>query len=386
MNLHTIAATQYAQRPKDERFESPAALLAAAEHDRAYSVERTYNTRDLRVGVARATGTDGSPIVDALGMPAPETLRLQSPKGSAGFTHWSFGQLCRMLGAPAAYLRSLPPAIAADALNYGLHDRADHATDAKLLVKQNGGDPIVRACTSETYSRVWNAELWRPLFATVGAGWKTPPTWTGEPAGLYQGDRDAFAILINGGSIVEDPSTRGRATGAGGQDAGTMYRGIIVRNSEVGACSIVIDLILFRAICGNHLLWGASYGKRFRRRHVGQHARRDALRTILDAGRNWSQAGAAADEAIIKQLISAEIAHTREAVIDELQALGATKLQATAAYDACEQSEPASPRSFWGIAQGMTRASQESGYQDERYQLDQLAAAVLARGRKLVAV
>jgi hypothetical protein len=66
-------------------------------------------------------------------------------------------------------------------------------------------------------------------------------------------------------------------------------------------------------------------------------------------------------------------------------AMGATKESATAAYDACERTESASPRSYWGAAQGMTRVSQESGFQDERYALDRIAAAILAKGRKLVA-
>jgi hypothetical protein len=373
------AARQYADRPKDERFPTPAAMLAAAQHDREYSRERTYNTKDLRVVTA---STEFQPT------PAESTLQLQSPKGSADFTHWSFGQLCRFIGAPASYLRQLPPTIAADALNYGLQEQTDHATDARLLIKANGTAPIVRAITSESYGRVWDAELYGAVAETIGqsAGWQAPPTWGGaeaEGCGWYRGDRDSFAILVNGGSIVNDPSGWDRATGRSGD--GSMYRGIMVRNSEVGHCSVWIDTILFRAICGNHILWGATFDQRFKRRHVGEHAKRDAIRTILQAARTFTQQGAAADEAIIRQLIDREIAHTAAAVIDELRGLGATKDQADAAVRACEQFESASPRSFWGVAQGMTRISQDSGYQDDRLQLDQLAAAILARGRKLVA-
>jgi hypothetical protein len=133
------------------------------------------------------------------------------------------------------------------------------------------------------------------------------------------------------------------------------------------------------------MLWGAMYDQRFKRRHVGEHARRDAIRTIYSAARKWAQTPASTDEQIIRGLIDREIAHTRDAVIDELRGLGATREQATAAYDTCEQTETASPRSFWGAAQGLTRVSQASGYQDGRLELDQLAAAILARGRKLVA-
>ena len=99
----------------------------------------------------------------------------------------------------------------------------------------------------------------------------------------------------------------------------------------------------------------------------------------------WVNRSASQDEAIIKALIDTEIASTRAGVVDVLAAGGMTKIAAAAAYDRAEATESASPRSFWGIAQGITRISQDSGYQDERYQLDQLAAQVLARGRKLVA-
>ena len=377
MNTLDTAAREYAKRPPDERFETPAAMLEAAQYDRDHSREVTYNTRDLSVV---STSPDA-----AGGLSASGTLRLQSPKGSAGFTHWSFGQLARMVGAPASYLRQLPPAIAADALNFGLHDAAEHATDAKLLVKANGAAPIIRACTSETYGRVWDAELYGATLETLARDpqWKTPPTWTGESAGAYRGDRDSFLIMVNGGSIVTDPSILRGGTDSRG--SGDMYRGIMIRNSEVGACSITIDLILFRYVCGNHMLWGAMYDQRFKRRHVGDHARRDAIRTIYGAARKWADTPAGADEAIIRGLIDREIAATRDAVIDELRGLGTTREQAGAAYDTAERTESASPRSFWGIANGITRISQTDGYQDGRLELDQLAAAVLARGRKLVA-
>lgn len=376
----TTAAREYARRPEDERFASPAAMLLSAQHDRQNSREVSYNTRELRV-VSLETGADDPGVL------RNQTLELQSPKGRAAFSHWSFGQLARMVGAPASYLRELPPAIAADALNFGLHEQLGHATDAKLLVKANGEAPIIRACTSETYGRVWDAELYGATMETLGSedGWTTPPTWDGQPAGAYRGDRDSFLILTNGGSIVTDPSLRGSAGSSSGGNDGAMFRGIMIRNSEVGACSISIDLILYRYICGNHMLWGAMYDKRFKRRHVGQQAGRDAIRTIYSAARQWANTPASADEAIIRGLIDREIASTRDAVVDELRALGATREQAGAAYDRCVETETVSPRSFWGLAQGLTRVSQDAGYQDGRLELDQLAALVLARGRKLIA-
>jgi len=371
----TTAAREYASRPADERFESVRALVENATHDRDLSVERSYNLKDLAIVTSD----------HVTGIPAG-SLRLQSPKGVAKFTHWSFSQACRMVGAPAGYVRSLPPSVAADCLNFGLKETAA-GTSANLLVKQNGGEPIVRACTSDTYGRVWDADLYGAVqyqLTDRDPAWQLPPTWTGESAGAYRGDRDSFLIVTNGGSIVTDPSLRGTTDG-GDKGNSAMYRGLLIRNSEVGASSIVIEQILFRYVCGNHMLWGAVIDQKFRRRHVKGTIVRDVMKTISQIAFNWANASPARDNAIIKTLIDREIAHTKEGVIDELRALGATAEQAAAMYARCEQTEAVSPRSFWGAVQGLTRLSQDSGYQSDRYELDQLAAKIMARGAKLVA-
>jgi hypothetical protein len=384
MNEQNIgtAAAEYARRPKDESYPSLDALVSVSRTDKEQSAERAYNLKDLRVVEADDW----------------KSLRLQSPKGTAKFTHWSFGQTCRMLGAPASYLRELPPTIAAECLNYGLQESTP-GTTANLLVKQNGGEPIVRACTSDSYGRCWDADLYGSVARQLTANdsrWELPPTWEGPRQGAYRGDRDSFLILTNGGSIVTDPTLRNSGgtyarnyqspSTEGSAPADAMYRGIMIRNSEVGASSVVIETILFRYICGNHMLWGALRDTQFRRRHIGSHVTRDVIREIGRIAYQWANASVERDNAIIRSLVDHEIAHTKEAVIDELRKMGASKDQAETAYTRCEQTEQVSPRTFWGAAQGLTRLSQDTTYQDERYELDKLAAIVMARGAKLVRV
>lgn len=384
--LITTAANQYANRPADERYPSLDALVQAAQYDKDHSAERTYNLRDLRAVPADPLGYLAGTPDNAV---PPSTVMLESPKGRAAFTHYSFGQLSRTLGAPAGYLRTLPPAIAADAINFGLHQAAPVGQAANLLIRANGGTPVVRAATSDTYGRVWDANLYGEMARHFGDGlstrssgggqWISPPTWDGQPAGQYRGDRDSFVIRVDGGSIVEDPSV------GQGQD-GRMFRGIMVRNSEVGHASITVECVLFRFVCGNHNLWGAIMDRQFRRRHVGTKITRDTMSELSTLAWKFNQRSAEQDRAIIQGLIRHEIAHTQEAVIDELRKMGATKEQATEAYHTAEAKEPGcSPRSFWGVAQGLTRNSQESGYQDDRLALDQLAAQVLKRGAMIAA-
>lgn len=371
----STAQNQYFKRPADERFPTVEALIASGQEDKSLSATRTYPLHDLTV------------------TPQANRVVLASPKGQAEFSSWSFGQFCRTVGAPASYVGTLAPSITADALNYGIKQR-EASKDVRLLVKapaSPGQLPQLRAATSDSYGRVWDCDLHSGVRrmlpadgAREGTDWRLPPTWNGEPAGAYRGDRDSFLILVEGGSIVEDPSAAQHGSGQDGNSR-AMYRGIMVRNSEVGASSVSIETVLYRYICGNHMLWGASYASRYKRRHVGENAARDAVRELARIGRAWADQPAGRDQAIIRLLIDREIASTREAVIAELRTVGLTKLQANTAYDATEQHEQASPRSYWGIAQGITRVSQDSGHQDARVELDRLAGKLLTRGQQLVA-
>lgn len=367
----STAQAQYYNRPADERFPTLDALVAAARTDMEHSTERVRNPRDLRAVV----GPNGN-------------VRIASPAGEANLTHWSFGQLARTVGAPASYLReNLSPDLAAACLTYGLR-QTPPASDLKLLIRapQHGASdptPTIRAATTERYSRVWDGPLYQTLAQTFGIGstgsaWTLPPTWDGRPAGAYRSDRDSFVIVVNGGSIVQDPSRR--------DGNGAMYRGLIIRNSEVGAASITILPFTFRWICGNHMIGGFQAGKLYRRRHIGADLNRKTMREIMTLAHAWANRGAAGDEAIIRRLIDLQLAETKDAVIDELRGIGFTEADATAAYETAEQTEPnLSPRSYWGLVQGATRASQERGYQDERLTLDLLASKLLNRGVAKVA-
>lgn len=372
------AQSEYYRRPADERFATVQELVSQATTQRNHSIEKKINAKELKA------------------VEQGDQVALVGPSGNpANLTHWSFGQLCRSIGAPANYLRELPPELCARNINHGLQNTPP-ASDFNLLLQAPNGrpQPTIRACTSETYGRVWDSELYGAIVnqIMVRGDFKLPPTWSGDPGGAYRGDRDSFLIIVNGGSIVEDPSLMNTTyqpppsvPGAANDHDGSpsaMYRGLMIRNSEVGASSIVIDQILFRYICGNHMLWGAMVDKTFNRRHVGEGTLRATLREISSIAFHWTNSGASRDQAIIKSLIDHQIATTKEGVVDELQAIGFTKKMAVAAYDACEMHEHCSPRSFWGIAQGATRVSQASGYQDDRYSLDQLAAKVLKKGAK----
>ena len=356
---------EYSTRPPDERFPTLQALIDASRIEKAASRDVTYNAKDLRF-----TADD-------------DQVKIVSPRGKmAGFTNWGFNQAASFAGAPASYLANdLTPQLAADCLNHGYQTTPDGRDAVLLVTGKADGTQTVRSVTTKTYARLWECDFLPAVQSTIldqDHSWGSAPTWTGESAGFYKGDRDSFVIVVNGGSIVTDPSAR--------NGNGQMYRGLMFRNSLVGLCSWTYEAIWMRAICGNHTLLGAMMGQQYRRRHVGADSlTRDVIRQISRLAYEMTTQSAARDESIIRLLVDREIAQTKESVISELRALGATKEVAEQAYDRTEQTELASPRSFWGLANGLTRLSQDSGFQDGRYELDQIAGRLLAKGRQLVA-
>lgn len=382
------AANQFASRPADESFGTLPAFLAHLRTEKQISRETTKAIKDLRANphanggiVLTSTGADGK-------------------ERSASLTHWAFGQMARTISAPAGYLRTLPADITAAAVNYGISKASRQ--DLKILAKKGGPDDptIIRAITSPTYARVWSADLYADLAEHLTPrGFDLPPVWPGldthgtGKAGAYAGDRDAYLILaLPESSIVNDPTARRSRVplpnGSPTHDDGAMFPAIIVKNSDVGASSVTLELIYIRYICGNHILWGVETGSRFKRRHVGTNAQRDSVREILRITAAVGAQNPADIERMIKTLAEREIANTEDGVIEELRALGISEADAKAAYTAtaAEQTNTtASPRSYWGIVQGLTYTSQHTGYQDDRFSLDQMAAKVLTKGRELVA-
>src|ERR1700741_719206 len=264
------AHREWATRPPDERYASVHALAEAARARRSRPDARVTASVDLRV---QAETADALAISDRSGP-------------SRALPHWSFEQLAGLAASPPGYLRTLPAPIAADAINYGLQraDRGQH----QLFVDRD--EPwTVHAITSPRYARVHHDELAdRVLDLTAQhPAWQLPLGYKDGvigaervPSGAYLGDRDMFLFLVDGNRDLDDPTDTSHAG---------LFRGFILRNSDVGAAALTLDLFLFRAVCANHLIWGFQHVVGFRRRHVGVSiqeawtASLDSVRTALDA-------------------------------------------------------------------------------------------------------
>jgi hypothetical protein len=350
------AHREWASRPPDERYASVHALYEAARARRQQLEQRTIETGEFR-----------TEAVD-------DDLAFRESSGrTANLTHWSFGQLATIAGAPPNYLRSLPASIASSAINYGLSriERAQH----QLFVADTA-PWTVHAITSPRYARVHHDELASRVLDLMAQhpAWHLPLGYKdGEfgaekvPSGAYLGDRDMFLFLVDGNRDLDDPTDR---THAG------LFRGFILRNSDVGAAALTLDVFLFRLVCGNHIIWGFQHVAGFRRRHVGASIQ-DAWTSSLNDVRTALDADTAYDRTKILRAMAQELGPTRDAVVDTaVQRLDVSQKQAGEAYTLAEEFET-NPRSIWGYVQGLTRLSQRTPWQDGRFTLDRAAGRLL---------
>ena len=117
------AHRQWASRPADERFWDFEELIARTSVCRQTSRDIVVDPMELNVV---SNGTDLQ--LEGRGLNSP-----------ARFTHWSFGQLARLAGAPADYMRTLDGDLAAECLNRGLQKRSEAGKSASHVLVRNAG-------------------------------------------------------------------------------------------------------------------------------------------------------------------------------------------------------------------------------------------------------
>ncbi len=99
--------------------------------------------------------------------PEKLALILSDAEAPVAPTHWSFGQLASLVGAPAAYLRQLPAPLAGINLLYGLTNH--RAEQVKTLEVANGRTEL-RAVTGPDYGRIYDHELVAAVQRIAGDG------------------------------------------------------------------------------------------------------------------------------------------------------------------------------------------------------------------------
>jgi hypothetical protein len=350
----TKASNQWAKRPKDERFESLEALHEAADGYAVRARKAVVPTKDLH------------PVV------IPEGIALNGRSGvTAPLTHWAFGQLSRIADAPADYLRSLPASLAVQNLQEGItNPKTNHDENTMVLIDQNGSTSI-RALTSTTYKRVMNVDITARLLRLQSElGWQPAPAAIDGARGLYLGDRDMFAFLVDNGRRIFE-----KAPGGG------FSRGFFVWNSEVGAEAVGICTFLYEYVCGNHMVWGARGVKELRLRHVGKVDEKWNTEFIATI-REYADTSAEHEEGMIRTTMNFRLGNNKDEVLDKVfglrvPALSRKVLDASYAIAENFTERYGDPRTAWALANGVTQYSQSKDYANVRVDLDRAAGRIL---------
>lgn len=379
-----VAHREWANRRDEEKFDNVAEFIADAKRwmDESHEIECPWKSL--------AFEPDGEEI-----LAVPKTdwaycgANLQPPR----LTHWSFQQAAGYSGMPADPLRKLSPKLASDCLNELLTKERPDGT-ANLLVRLNGSTEI-RALTTDRYIRAWDHDL-IPFYEFLQEnGWMVPPSWPSPncpesrkkitqthetfegslvkvgdirgPNGLNRSDRNSFAFFIQPNSYIKTP------------DGKTMWRGLVIQNSEVRECSFKANGFLFDQVCGNHNLFGAQELFEANFRHTGDvQAKMIAAFQSLQA---FSHRSMQEEQDTINRASTLLLADKSEDVAEKLlskRSLALTLKQAKDAVTLANTGKYGDPRSAWAVSQALTQLSQSQAYTGARVDLDRQAARVLA--------
>lgn len=365
--VSSLAQRQYFSRPADQRFEDIDSLEAKVLDRRNRAIE--FDTDIKRFKFANDNGTIVA-VARSVDEPAVPT-------------HYSFGQTAGLVGAPAGWLRDLGQAGQTDLvvsnLNAGLALRKDEGVKAYLVdaADPEEGRPELRAVTSQTYGRIWDADVVAATRRILDAHpeFDNPKEWGGKRGGLYASDRDVFLFYIDGGSIVD-----GGADLLNGGDRDQLHRGFIVFNSEVGTSTFGIAAFLFRYVCGNHMIHGIEGTKLLKIRHTSGGPAR-FVNEAIPALTEYVRASAKPIETAVRAAKTLLLPAWTEGAKDNpfqsfFLAKGFTKAEIKRAKAYAEAEEGGS-QTLWQVQQGFTRAARDLAFIDARTDLERRAGKLL---------
>jgi len=352
--LMELAHRQWAARPDDESYKSIAELHAAALKWRTSATVEEIKANALRVAAA------GSNLI------------LPQFEGEPVLNNWTFKQVCERAGAPSGYLATLPAPLAAECVNEGLIHREDEANALMLFGRNGTGRLTARAVTSGKYSRIWNSDITGRLVDLADEGtWKPAPEAFDGKRGLYLGERDMFAFLVDNERRIFESLP-----------GGGLSRGFCVSNSEVGDGAFNLWTFLYEYICGNHRIWGMTGVEQVKVIHIGNDQASQAFGKMRIEVAKYAEASASDDEAKIERLRTVELGVDKDTVLDAVfkLKLGAiTKQIAGEAYDLAEKRVDwyGNPRSIWGYAGALTEIARDKTNASERVALDAAAGKLM---------
>jgi hypothetical protein len=365
-------SSEWFSRSDDERYLSLSTLHASVKARAERATTRTVETRDVKVKASRDD---------------PERLALIIPgrDGPVAPTHWSFGQLCSLVGAPSGYLRQLPAPLAGINMQHGL---LSHRAELMKTLETEDGRTELRAVTGPDYGRIWDHELVAAVMKIAGDGtgdtrWKVPglldwSTMTHNPfvevtkdtTTLYASDRDVFLFLVDDAHPIE----AGRLPNG---DPDLYFRGFYAWNSEVGSKTLGMASFYLRAVCMNRNIWGAEGFEEISIRHSKFAANRFA-HEAAPALENFATSSPMPFMVGIRAARERIVARTDEDRTGFLRKRGFSKSDTDRVIATVLEEEGHPPASIFDFVQGITALARDKPHQDARLELEGKASKLLA--------
>ena len=366
-------SSEWYSRPDDQKYLSLSELYDSVKSRADRAATRTVESREVKV---EATREDAERL--ALIIPGRDTP--VSP------THWSFGQLCSLVGAPSSYMRQLPAPLAGINLQHGL---LNHRAELVKTLEAEDGKVELRAITGPDYGRIWDHELVAAVQKIAGNGngdtrWKVPGVlnWSDmtynpyvdvskETTTLYASDRDVFLFLVDDTNPIE-----AGCLADGSPDL--YFRGFYAWNSEVGSKTLGIASFYLRAVCQNRNLWGTENFEEITIRHSKFAANRFAheAEPALTSFANSSPKAFLAGISAARERIVACTDEDRESF---LRKRGFSKAETAKIVEIVLNEEGKKPESIFDFVQGITALARNKAHQDARLELEGKAKKLMDR-------
>lgn len=368
-------SSEWFSRPDDERYLSLTELYDAVKARADRTTARTVETRAVRVEASRDNA-------ERLALVIPGRDEPVAP------THWSFGQLCSLVGAPAGYMRQLPAPLAGINMQHGL---LSHRAELMKTLETEDGRTELRAVTGPDYGRIWDHELVAAVMKIAGNGtgdtrWKVPglldwATMTHNPyvdvtkdtTTLYASDRDVFLFLVDDAHPIE----AGRLPNG---DPDVYFRGFYAWNSEVGSKTLGIASFYLRAVCMNRNIWGAEGFEEISIRHSKFAANRFA-HEAAPALEHFAGSSPLPFMARINAARAQIVARDDDDRQSFLRKRGFSKAETDTVIATVLDEEGHPPASIFDFVQGITALARDKPHQDARLELEGKAAKMLAAVR-----
>ena len=329
MAMLTKAHEELFKRSPDECFESFEALYS---HCRSHR----ENSRDLWVPPKNVLLTHDM------------TVCMNGDGSELSLNDWSFSQLCTMARVQKGTVNRLTAKTASKVLEETL---PSSGKPLQLL----STDDCIRSVHGVAYTRLWNVEL-LDVVKEFASDFVPPQTAMDDVStGLYCGEQDLFAFLIDPAGWVEI-------------DGEAFAPGFFVWNSEVGRRSLGIQTFWFQRVCQNHIVWDATEVVEFSRKHTAN------VRDGLDDIRGFIEALVAKRDqrrdsfaTVLKKAMSERLAEDAD---DMAKALAAEAIPRHLIKDALEIARLRGAFTIFSLVDALTQVSQKVAYAGDRTELD----------------